>query len=426
MSRISVVAVTSAAWKLAVVGIAISLPASISQAQNMLGDNTFETYNFTTPWRVVAGSPTLYSNFIWNMPTCPNVLGLRFSPSLGLDEVEQTRTMPFEDKQMYLAYADLAGDRPMRVEPWTASLRVVVDPSAPYATNMYADVPPAAVDLVQNATWRSRVRRIPVSIPRNSSFRFNLRDDDDAGVLIDQVHLFPIYWNDCICPNATVLAGFSVNDDYSSSDTWPNPIKSLYKGTPGGCCPVDACAGGPDQNGVWLWNEPCSMKGQMMIAAWTFNDQNGPQQPTTLSMELEIESFQGTPGFVVQFYDWKLQRWVGAPGIAIGGGKGNLGKPFPGGTVKAGPKCFTVNWAQYFCPLPNNPKLSTPLGNYVSNPAPTADGNFSVPGHPQANLVLARVTFGVTPEWTLTVGGFPPPPPPTWIIKVHHAAISCN
>lgn len=402
----------------AVAGTAIlGLLASTASAQNLIANDSFEYYGqFGDEWTVAAGTPDLYTGgFISRTPRCGNVIGLRYESFL-LDAIRQSRTALWQDSGSYLAYADIAGDRSVFPAPWVTSLGIKLEAGTQTVhKSIPAPVPFAGINNtnIKNASWYPRLAGFKANIPYLSNYKVTLHDNDDRGVLADNVHLFPLYWDDCTCGWPLGLAGFSVETDYWSG-LGPKPIEHLYRGTASGCCgPIGCDNVNYDNDVVWIWNKECDHKVTMMIAGWTFCDQ-GTNAPNTLKLDLELQATQGTPGFVVQFYDWKLQRWVGASALT----GGNSSKSFPGGQVTATPQCFTVDWTQYMCPQPGNSTLNTPLGDYVSHQV----NNGSFAPFNNVNLVLARITFGVCPEWLCMVD-WPPPPPQDFIVKVHHAKI---
>lgn len=413
--------------------LAVCALAGTASAQNLVQDCTFEAWGlFAAPWVVKVGTPTLHTNLL-AAPNCPNVIGLAFQA--GLEEIGQTSYMYYPDSQMYAMYAEVAGDRSVAGGPRTAAVRgkLTNNSGASHSGYVYPEVPAlagAANTDIQRSTWKPLVRRMPLSVPQGTNFTFDVRDEDDLGVLVDQVHLFPIRWDECTCPTVMNLAGYSINYDYTSAEMWPQPDLALRRSTASGCCPTDPCGGVPDTKGVWIWNKQCGNKTQeMLVAAWTFNDQTGvgPNTPTSLSLTIEAQSVQGKVGFTVQFYDWKLQRWVAPAAIGrFGCSYNNMVHQYPGGLLPAAPTCFTVNWTPYFCKLPSS-CTNTPLGHYVSNPAPAADGAFFLPASAPANLVLARIIFvPYKPEWLMIASGPNPPPPNDWVAKVHYVGIDCH
>ncbi|HLO40763.1 MAG TPA: hypothetical protein VK176_07050 [Phycisphaerales bacterium] len=386
-----------------------ALLAASAHAQNLLGDDSFEYYGqIGSPWVNLPGtSPTLHQNrFIHNTPRCKNVLGLDIDPTTAaLDGVRQTRFQPSLATGLFLGYVDFAGDRSRAVAPWTSQLRMAVSSSSmSIAHSLTAPVPllqPMINTLVQFSSFYSRAKIFAIPLPQSQNFQFEIRDDDDRGVLVDNVHFFPLHIIDCNQGQPLGLAGYSVESDYSVPTTSTFPISDLMFGTSSAssCFALPMCDWTPDNKAVWVWSNECDCKTQMIIAGWS-----QAAVPINLKLHMEIEGLagQGLPGFTVQFYDWVAQRWV-APADPL-----NLGKAFPGGKVILGPSCYSIDFTGY--------NGMPPLSAY------TAGASFS-----GLRLVMARITFGTCGDWPSScLYRYPPPPCSSFLIKVHHANIECN
>ena len=144
----------------------------------------------------------------------------------------------------------------------------------------------------------------------------------------------------------------------------------------------------------------------MLITAW---DQYSSGTRGTLKLTLEIQSVTSyCPQATVSFYDFVNDRWTSPYSVFP------KTPPYPGYKVKAGDRCYTVDWATTDVrePAPNT-SVKTPLSSYVD---------------PSNGMVLARVVFsnGNATWWTESTWPYSPPPPQPWTIKIHSAAIDCK
>lgn len=403
-----------------------------ASAQNLLGNSSFErsyaAIDFNelvagratlvgpnpglTPWFVPAGTDVEHyfrrldgSRSIARVPHGDCVIGLDFpSVSGSVGRIEQGFSAPYPKSTVpfYAMVGDFAGDRGKGSLRW-ASIGTSLQITSGGVVSKWDSfwTPNPGNSTTENSVFKPRVLTYAAFGPTAAmSGKFTMWDNDDLGVLADAVHLFPVHQEDIACGDWRRLSGFSILEDGTWSASTPgDPWQDLKMGTPSGCsCSTD--------NKFLTVNSGLGGASTMLIAAW---DQYSTGTRSTLKLTLEIQSVTTyCPQATVSFYDFANDRWT-SPYFAL-----PKTPPYPGYKVKAGDRCYTVNWATTDVRDPNNVNNKTPLSSYVD---------------PATGMVLARVIFANgNASWVNGPTQWPPVQtvPTPWTIKIHAAGIDCK
>ncbi len=409
---------------------ALALIAGQARAQNLIRNASFEHGNLDIvnwadfvngvhtvvgfdntqidPWVVPAGADaelyyprldTLKS--ITRVPHRDCVLGLDFDhPSVGI--VEQSFSTGYTQSGMYMMCADMAGDRgKFPTLPAIASLGSSLRISTGTQVNRwsYFNTPDVhGPNTTQESYFFPRVQPFTALGPgAGISGKFTMWDNTDRGVLVDAVHLFPLYVNDLYCDASRwkELAGFSILEH----GTWAaSPVNLVDPWTHLRNSTLAGCSCGPDSKKI-VMNSGLGGASTMLVAAW---DPGVPR--TTLHLKIEASAMGNScaPQFWVSFYEWTKKQWARASIMSL---------VFPGSKLSTSSICYEVRWENIkVVPFGAQP----PMGNYVSSPV--SDGSFG-----PMNVVLARIVFdngnGSFAQ------SYPPPPAQPWTIDVNYVAI---
>lgn len=418
----------------AIAGAMLAMSAGgVASAQNLLGNASFErsyaAIDFSeliagqatltgpngglTPWLVPAGTDVEHyfrklsgSPSIARVPHGDCVIGLDFSSSIGTNgRIEQGFSAPYPKSSVpfYALVADFAGDRG-KGAPRTASVGTSLKITTGATVSKWDAFPTPSLpgpNTTYYSVFKPRVLTYAAFGPTAAmSGVFAMWDNDDLGVLADAVHLFPVHQEDLVCGDWRRLSGFSILEDGTwSASTASDPWQDLKMGSPSGCsCSTDTK--------FLTVNNGLAGASTMLITAW---DQYSSGTRGTLKLTLEIQSVTSyCPQATVSFYDFVNDRWTSPYSVFP------KTPPYPGYKVKAGDRCYTVDWATTDVrePTPNT-SVKTPLSSYVD---------------PSNGMVLARVVFsnGNATWWTESTWPYSPPPPQPWTIKIHSAAIDCK
>lgn len=418
-----------------VAGVVLSVSAGgTASAQNLLGNASFErsfaAVDFNdliagkttlvgphaglTPWFVPTGTDVEHyfrradgSLSIARVPHGECVIGMDFDPfGGGLGKIEQGFSAPYPKSTVpfYVLVGDFAGDRG-KGAPRTASIGTSLKITTGATVSKWDSFPTPnfpGPNTTRESVFKPRVINYAAFGPTAAmSGVFTMWDNDDMGVLADAVHLFPVHQEDPACGDWRTLSGFSILEDGTWLTSTPtDPWQDLKMGTPSGCsCSTD--------NKFLTLDNGFGGASTMLVTAW---DQNAGSARAKLELTLEIQSVSAyLPRATVSFYDFTNARWT-SPYFAF-----PKLPPYPGFKVKAGIRCYTVDWDSLDVrePAPNT-GVKTALSNYVQ---------------PGTGMVLARVIFANgEASWVNGPTTWPPTPPTIspWRMRIHSAAIVCN